>query len=408
MDGSQYPWYLLALIPVIAGTIGWFTNVLAVKMMFYPANFVGIRRPFGWQGLIPMYAVSLAKGFHKLISTQLLHLKELYREEEIDVLLEAQESELRSKVRAIIDKQANTHFKQMWEGLSEATREMVYDMAFKEVRASTKRILSQLIGDIETFIDLEKMATDAARANRKLMASIFARVGRDEFKFIERSGLYFGFLFGLVQLTIWIIYPIWWVLPFFGFSVGYATNWVALKLVFEPREPRRILGVEVQGVFHKRQQQVSTDFANLVTEHILTDDALFEHMTRDSAKELILSMVREESNELLNRYRQHPVAKGLITDELVEQIEGGVVSEIEAELLRPDGLLGAIAKKSRPMRETLKTRMEALDPETFEGVLRPAFQKDEWKLIVAGAVLGFGAGTLQLIYIFGEALVNYV
>jgi hypothetical protein len=48
--------------------------------------------------------------------------------------------------------------------------------------------------------------------------------------------------------------------------------------------------------------------------------------------------------------------------------------------------------------------MVNLDPESFEGVLRPAFQQDEWKLIVAGAVLGLGAGVLQVLYMFQDML----
>ena len=43
-------------------------------------------------------------------------------------------------------------------------------------------------------------------------------------------------------------------------------------------------------------------------------------------------------------------------------------------------------------------------PESFEGVLRPAFQQDEWKLILAGAALGLGAGVLQLVYLFGDMM----
>ncbi len=48
--------------------------------------------------------------------------------------------------------------------------------------------------------------------------------------------------------------------------------------------------------------------------------------------------------------------------------------------------------------------MKALDRVSYEGVLRPAFQQDEWKLIAAGAVLGTVAGVLQLVYIFGDAM----
>ena len=38
--------------------------------------------------------------------------------------------------------------------------------------------------------------------------------------------------------------------------------------------------------------------------------------------------------------------------------------------------------------------------EEFEGVLRPAYQGDEWKLIVTGAILGMAAGFFQIYFVF--------
>ena len=42
---EKFNWYMLS-IPVVAGIIGWGTNILALKMTFYPYNFIGIR----WKG----------------------------------------------------------------------------------------------------------------------------------------------------------------------------------------------------------------------------------------------------------------------------------------------------------------------------------------------------------------------
>jgi hypothetical protein len=33
--------------------------------------------------------------------------------------------------------------------------------------------------------------------------------------------------------------------------------------------------------------------------------------------------------------------------------------------------------------------------------LRPVFQKDEWKLVLAGGVIGTGIGALQVVLLFG-------
>jgi ABC-type uncharacterized transport system permease subunit len=38
----QAGWKGAMLIPLIAAFVGWFTNWLAVKMIFYPVSFVGL------------------------------------------------------------------------------------------------------------------------------------------------------------------------------------------------------------------------------------------------------------------------------------------------------------------------------------------------------------------------------
>jgi hypothetical protein len=45
-------------------------------------------------------------------------------------------------------------------------------------------------------------------------------------------------------------------------------------------------------------------------------------------------------------------------------------------------------------------RMSKLTPAEFQNLLRPAFQEDEWILIVLGGVTGALAGWLQLIFGF--------
>jgi uncharacterized membrane protein YheB (UPF0754 family) len=51
-----------------------------------------------------------------------------------------------------------------------------------------------------------------------------------------------------------------------GFLVGWITNWLALKCIFLPLEPTNICGFQVQGLFLKRQTEVSTVFARVVRE----------------------------------------------------------------------------------------------------------------------------------------------
>ncbi len=59
------------------------------------------------------------------------------------------------------------------------------------------------------------------------------------------------------------------------------------------------------------------------------------------------------------------------------------------------------ANQALNIGDDLCLKMEGLSPEEFEGVLRPAYKQDEWKLIVVGAILGMLAGFAQLYFVFG-------
>ena len=56
----------------------------------------------------------------------------------------------------------------------------------------------------------------------------------------------FGFIFGfLLGIPVAVARPRlhqWWLLPVLGVVVGWATNALGMWLIFEPPEPRRILG----------------------------------------------------------------------------------------------------------------------------------------------------------------------
>ena len=93
-------WWQYALIPFMSGLIGWFTNVLALEMTFYPIEYLGIEwfrikdQPwglFGWQGIIPTKAEKMAKTAITLLTTRLFSLEELFARIDPEKFYEAAE-----------------------------------------------------------------------------------------------------------------------------------------------------------------------------------------------------------------------------------------------------------------------------------------------------------------------------
>lgn len=397
--------WIVLLIPVISAIVGWFTNVVAIKMMFRPVEFVGIPPYLGWQGVIPANALRLAKVSNSLITENLLSLRQLFDETfNADAFTGKLGAVIDDVTEQIIDEVAVKRAPAMWANAGDFMQNKLRQQVRSEVIEVSHRIALDMADDIENIMDIERTVLEAIDRHRALMGEMFFEVGRQEFKFIERSGLYFGFLFGIVQMVVWVLYPAPWILPAAGFCVGYFTNWIAIKLVFAPREPVKIGPVTLQGVFHRRQGEVAEAFGRLVATRILNADNLVRTVMEGDGVVRMNAIIEHRVGELIAKYEEHPMAKLVLPEVDRPALREEVLTRIKTEWPKPGGFFHTFAGESVDLHGELERRMKALDRETYEGVLRPAFQQDEWKLIAAGAVLGTLAGFLQLVYIFGDAM----
>jgi len=385
-------------IPLVAAIIGWFTNWVAIKMMFYPVDFFGIKPYLGWQGIIPANAVRLARTGLELVTSSVLKIPQLFDDFDPKALVQSESDKLNRLVRAAIELKAKEQLPQMWAALSPQIREQVFQIAENEVRQLSIEVFSAAAADIETLIDVKRIVTDAVKRDKRLMNETFLRVGKKEFRFIEYSGFWFGLVFGVPQLILWLFFPASWTLPTFGFLVGYATNWLALYLIFEPKLPRRFLGVTVQGLFHRRQKEIAKEFAEVVSQRVFNNENLFREISSGEPRQKLMAIVNAKADELIARYQNHPMAAMIMKPDLVGQLKTDLLRDVEAEMFRPGSLVQQFVDKSERIRDVLAERMAVMEPTAFENVLRPAFKQDEWRLIVAGAVLGLAVGALQVFW----------
>ena len=397
--------WIVLLIPAISAFVGWFTNVVAIKMMFHPVEFVGIPPYLGWQGVIPANALRLAKVSNALITQKLLSLRQLFDQTfNADSFAGKLGAVIDDVTEQVIDEVANKHAKALWDNAGEFMRNKVREQVRAEVIEVSRAIAMDMADDIDRIMDIEKTVLEAMERHKGLMGVMFYEVGRKEFRFIERSGLYFGFLFGLFQMVIWVLYPAPWILPAAGFSVGYLTNWIAIKLVFSPREPTKIGPMTVQGLFHKRQNEVAEAFGWTVATRVLNADNIVSTVMEGDGATRMNEIVEHRVGDLIAKYEAHPMAKLVLPEDQRPALRTEVLERIKSEWPKPGGFFHTFAGEAVDLQGELERRMKALDRESYEGVLRPAFQQDEWKLIAAGAVLGTVAGLLQLVYIFGETM----
>lgn len=468
-------WWAYVLIPFINAIVGWGTNVVAIRMTFYPVEFWGIPPYLGWQGIIPRKALKMAKISVDIMVPRLISMEEVFdrvdpervaeemepafddlvkpairdvMKEESPTLWETLPGRVKDEVfrrfrndfphlvSRILDvrtptdqrepeefasdlKQAiegsleplisNTLAKQsptIWESLPEQVKTEV----FREAKDDMPNVISNMFEEwkdrIQDIFDLRYMILEELKQNKQLLNDIFLRCGEKEFRFIERSGLYFGFLFGLVQMIVWVYWQHPLILPIAGFFVGFATNWMALKLIFSPQEPINFGLFELHGMFFKRQNEVADEYGELVANKILYPDNILDYIFHGTKTATLFQIMQKHIHVSMDRVGGlfNPVIRRIIGPEEYFQMKNKMTEKFMNNLQDAVSHAYDYLEHSLDIGNTLSNKLKSLEPEEFEGILRPAFQEDEWLLIAVGAVLGFIAGILQFIFLFGGAL----
>jgi len=390
-------------IPFVAAVVGWATNWVAVKLTFLPVEFVGLRPFLGWQGIIPSKAEKMATTFVDTTMSRLGTLRDVFDGMDPRKIGDHVVRYLERRMDDYTDEVMAESNPVLWENLPVLVKRQVYAGARRGLPRIVHSLMAEIAERVEELIDFKHMIVSRLVENRELLNRLFIESGEKEFKFIIRSGFYFGFLFGLVQLVVWILHPAWWVLPLFGFIVGWATNWIALNLIFRPLEPVQVGPWTVQGLFLKRQEEVAAVWCHIVTRNILTARQLMNSLMHGPFSERSRKLVIKHSKPIVDEAvgLVKPAAQFTVGLEGYADIRHSVGEKALDLSTVPFDDPVFNEGRAQVIERLLRERMAALRPVEFQDLLRPCFKEDEWKLILMGAVLGAMAGVAQLFFVFG-------
>ena len=396
-------WLYLSM-PVISGAVGYVTNVIAIKMMFYPLDFFGIPPFLGWQGIVPRKAGKMAAISVDTITEHLITQQEMFDRLDPDRIADELEKPMLGLVDGIIDDVMQEHLPTLWSSTPEAVKRQIK----KRIQDDTPRVVSEMMQETRTNIhrmfDLKEMVIAALVKDKDLLNRMFMDAGEPEFRFIGHSGAYFGFGFGIIQMSVWVFYKGAWLLPACGLAVGYLTNWIALKMIFNPPQPKKYGPITFQGLFHKRQPEVARDYAKLVTTEVVTPQNILEAILKGPYSDKVFSMIQEHTRQAIDETMG--ITKGFVAltigTEKYRAMKESAVQKILTHAPETLQHVTGYAEEAMDLRNTLSQRLADLPPEDYEAMLRPAFQEDEWMLIAVGAVLGMAVGFFQLFVLFGK------
>ena len=184
------------------------------------------------------------------------------------------------------------------------------------------------------------------------------------------------------------------LLVLIGGLIGWLTNKVAIKMLFRPVNPHKVLGITFQGVFPRRKDQIAVSLAEIIETELLSKDVLmdqlFDQEKLESVKDRLKSVIVEKLSEAIP-----PMAAMFIGGD----VKGFIKKYIDKH---GDEIFDALFKELKNLsfdqidiREIVKNRIDALDFIEFEKIIFGLMNKELRFVEVIGLFLGAFIGVIQ-------------
>lgn len=189
------------------------------------------------------------------------------------------------------------------------------------------------------------------------------------------------------------------IIPVISAFIGWVTNWVAIKMLFHPREPKQILSITFQGIFPKRQQQFAEKLGKLVSNEFLSFTDIEEKISSPENLKKVMPLIEQHIDEFLRHKLsdEMPVISMFIGDKTINKMKGAFMKELELIFPQLMKQFAGNLKTELDLEHIVINKVSNFSSDKLEELLYQIMSKEFRFVEIIGAVIGFIIGIVQII-----------
>jgi uncharacterized membrane protein YheB (UPF0754 family) len=188
------------------------------------------------------------------------------------------------------------------------------------------------------------------------------------------------------------------LIPVISAFIGWFTNWIAIKMLFHPKHPVKVLGITFHGIFPKRQKQFAEKLGKLVSQELLSFSDIEKKISNPENIEKLMPFVETHIDHFLRvkLAEEMPMISMFIGDKTINQMKAVFIKELQA--LFPsimENYMGQL-EKDLDLEKIVIEKVNGFSSDKLEEILQAIMSKEFRFVEIIGGVLGFMIGLLQV------------
>jgi uncharacterized membrane protein YheB (UPF0754 family) len=195
-------------------------------------------------------------------------------------------------------------------------------------------------------------------------------------------------------MNYWLI-----LIPLISAFIGWFTNWIAIKMLFHPKEPKKILGITFHGIFPKRQQQFAEKLGKLVSEELLSFKEIEEKIINPDNLSKIMPLVEGKIDLFLHEKLKSvfPMISMFIGQNTINQLKLVFMQELETMFPEIIGSYMKHLESELDLEKMVTKKVAGFSSDKMETILNQIMSKEFRFVEIIGGVLGLLIGILQVL-----------
>ena len=189
------------------------------------------------------------------------------------------------------------------------------------------------------------------------------------------------------------------IIPLISAFIGWFTNWIAIKMLFHPKEPKRILGITFHGIFPKRQKKFAEKLGKMISAEFLSFEDIQQKITSPVNLQKLMPMIEAHvDNFLRNKLSDEmPFLSLFIGDKTIRSLKKIFMQELETLFPQIMTSYAGHLQHELDLEKIVTEKVSAFSSDKLEDILYQIMSKEFRFVEVLGGVIGFIIGIVQVL-----------
>jgi uncharacterized membrane protein YheB (UPF0754 family) len=187
-------------------------------------------------------------------------------------------------------------------------------------------------------------------------------------------------------------------LPIIAALTGWITNYIAIKMLFHPREKVKLLFFELQGIFPKRQKKLAEKLGKIVADELFSMDDVRTAITDPANMDEVHQVIDQKLDEFLEERMMEsmPMLYVFMSDEMRVKIKATLQQELQLMLPELISQFADRIEREVDIERTVYEKVVNFSTDKLEEILYSIMRKEFKFIEILGGILGFIIGLIQI------------